>query len=541
MGIDSGHTVPMPFFPIAPLDKMPPLMQGIGTHHRAITTSSPLAQRYFDQGLALFYGFHKNQALQSFRAATKCDPNCAMAYWGIAMAVGPDINFASVDKANSIIAVEALEKASLLPGSLLESDLIAATKVRYSRLAPANRASLDQAYSQKIAQLWKENPTDTDLGCLYAESLLDLSPWNQWKPNGQPTPGTLDAVKAVQEVLKIEPTHPFANHLLIHAVEASPHPETAEQAADRLCTLQPALGHMVHMPSHIYVRIGRWNDAVVQNAIAIKMDAKFGKRHGNAPTYVGYLVHNRMMLAYAASMIGRRKAALDALSDLGDLMPTKSKSDFSGLVDTALYMPLDVKKRFGKWDDILAEPEYASCFPVSRAMRHAFRAIAFAVKGNSSSAKSELAKFTVARKQVPKDYGVGLNTATAVLDIAQHLATGEVLFKAGQTAAGLAEMRAAVKSEDALNYDEPADWMQPTRHTLAAALLASGKSAEAEAVYRKDLQRLPGNGWSLLGLSQALRKQGKTSEADKFYAQYLKAWTGADTATSSSCLCLPNQ
>jgi tetratricopeptide (TPR) repeat protein len=462
-----------------------------------------------------------------------------MAWWGVAIAAGPDINYTNVDKTNSRIAVEAVNKASLLDCTLIESDLVGAAKLRYSLDAPIDRSKLDRAYSDRMALLWKTNPKDADIGALYAESVMDLNPWNQWKPNGEPVAGTLDAVTALKQVLVLDPLHPLGNHLLIHVMEESQHPEVAEHAADILCTLQPALGHMVHMPSHIYVRIGRWQDAVTQNAIAIRMDSQFGKRHGTSPTYVGYLVHNRMMLAYAASMIGHKKAALSALSDLDQLMPTKNSSDMAGLVDSALYMPLDLMKRFGMWDAILATPDYATYFPVSRAMRHADRAIAFAAKKRFREANLELAAFALARKGVPTDDGVGLNKAQDVLEVAKHLASGEVLFKQGQAEQGLAEMRLAVKAEDALGYDEPPDWIQPTRHTLAAALLTVGRPKEAETIYREDLHRLPNNGWSLLGLSQALALQGSNVEATSYRMKYNKVWRNADISTTSSCMCMP--
>ncbi len=292
---------------------LPRLLTGIGDYHRPVGTSRPLAQKYFDQGLALFYAFHKAQSAKFFEAATTVDPRCAMAWWGRALAEAPDINFGDVDDAAATRAVAAIAMARRFAKPGLESELVQAQGLRYVSPAPKNRSQLDKAYADRMRWVYKRHPSDPDVACLFAEALMILNPWHQWEPDGRPVTGTLEAVAAIRHALALSPRHLMANHLLVHVLEGSNHPEQALRAADLLCNLAPSLGHLVHMPSHIYVRVGYWGSAITQNRKAIVSDRAFAKARGASPTYLPYTVHNRMMLAYAAMMNGAYSDAAWAL------------------------------------------------------------------------------------------------------------------------------------------------------------------------------------------------------------------------------------
>ncbi len=524
---------------IAITQDAPPLFKGLGNYHRAVRTSNPLAKKYFDQGLVQMYAFHKGEAAKSFQYAAKLDPNCAMAWWGLSIAVGPDINVPAMEEEKAKIAIDALSHARKAAKTTLENELVAAASKRYASPTPDDRSALDKAYADAMRQVWKAHPKDPDVGSLFAESMLDLSPWHQWNSDGSPLDGTNEVLATLKSVLAMSPKHPMGNHLWIHAVEGSKHPEMALKAANLLCNLQPALGHMVHMPSHIYVRTGRWPEAIVQNEKAIAMDNEYMKKRKPLNEYPMYMAHNRMMLAYAATMIGESGKAMKYSSEVEHLFPKEALVAQAGFFDGAIYMPLELMKRFGKWNEILAYPEFPDAFPLSKAMRHGERAIAYSVLGKPDEAAAEQKAFIEAKGKVPEKWTAGNNAAADILAIEEHQMIGELLFKAGKQEEGLAELRKAVAGEDQLRYDEPPDWIQPTRHTLGAALVDAGKFEEAEKVYREDLAMLPNNGWSLLGLSRALDGEHKAADAAKFKALYAKAWKNADFKITSSCMCLP--
>ena len=519
-----------------------PLFEGLGPHVRRVTTRSPEAQRYFTQGLNFLYGFNHGAALRSFKEAARLDPGCAMAHWGIALANGPHINFPMVPPPMAAEAWAELQLAqkNAAAGSAVERALITALGARYANPQPEDRGPLDRAYAEAMRQVWREHPDDADVGALFAEAMMDLRPWDQWTAKGEPQPGTEEIITTLEAVLKLELNHPFANHLYVHAVEASPQPERALPAADRLRDLQPALAHNVHMPSHIDIRIGHWQEAIVANEKAVEADRKYRAIVGPPQDLIiVYAAHNRHMLAYAAMMTGRRELARTQIRAMVDALPEDFLKEYALLAEGFVAMPYEVMVRFGQWDEILGAPEHPEWMPLTRTLRHAARGIAFAAKDDPQNARREEAAFLEAAKKVPAEETFGNNPASAILAIARPMLAGEILVREGKLDAGVAELRAAVAAEDALHYDEPPGWILPVRHSLGATLLGAGRFADAEQVYRDDLERLPENGWSLFGLSRALKLQHKTDEGDAVEARFEQVWQKADLQLTSSCLCQP--
>jgi tetratricopeptide (TPR) repeat protein len=406
----------------------------------------------------------------------------------------------------------------------VERALIEAASKRYAWPQPEDRKGLDE---------------DADVGALYAEALMDLRPWDLWTTGGEPQPGTKKVLDVLEAVLAVREDHPLACHLYIHAVEASPHPEKAVHAADRLRDLQPGLPHLVHMPSHIDVRLGHWQKAAEANELAIAADRAYRAIRPRQGFYRLYMLHNRHMLAYAALMRGKSAQAIGAVDAMLAELPIEWARGNAAIADGYFAMPLEVRMRFGRWDEILAAPEPEATFPIARALRHAARGVAFAAQGRVEQARAAQEEFRSARKHVADEARFGNSPASTLLDVAEHLLAGEVLYREGKEDEAFGALREAVRAEDALGYDEPPDWIQPVRHALGAALLESGRFREAEAVYREDLRRLPDNGWSLFGLMRALDLQGQAGEADKVRARWEEVWKDADVRLSSSCFCLP--
>ena len=517
-----------------------PLFDGLGDRSRRVATSSAMAQRYFDQGLAFLYAFNHDEAIRSFRRAAELDPSCAMAFWGVAIANGPHINNPVVPPEREKAAWEAVRQAQALASatSPVERALIGAAAVRYAEPQPADRAPLDRAYAEAMRGVHQQFPDDADVGALFAEALADLRPWDLWTAEGRPQPGTEELVAVLEAVLTKAPRHLLALHLYIHAVEASPHPEKADQAADRLRDAAPGLGHLVHMPSHIDVRRGRWAEAITANAKAMEADRGYRERSPEQGFYRLYVAHNHHMLAYGAMMTGRSALALETIRRMAADIPPDFLRD-NPWADGFLAMPLEVMMRFGRWDDVLAHPDFAETAPISRALRRYARAVAHAAQGRIEDAKAEQSAFAAARTRVPKEATFGNNTAADLLDVAEHLMKGEILYRERRVGEGLAALREAVTREDKLRYDEPPDWIQPVRHPLGAALLQAGRFAEAEAVFREDLRRLPESGWGLYGLYRALALQKKDAEAAEVEKRFDAVWREADLKIKSPCLCLP--
>ena len=521
-----------------------PLYEGLGSYSRKITTDSPEAQRYFDQGLAFVHGFNHNAAIRAFQQAAELDPKCAMAHWGIALASGPHINFALVPPTAAELAWKeiGLAKENEKNASPVERALIDALSKRCANPQPEDRSPLDRAYADAMREVWKKFPNDPDAGALFAEAMMNLRPWDQWTPDGQPNPGTDEILATLEAVLKLNPKHPLANHLYIHAVEASPHPERADAAAERLRNLQPGLAHNSHMPSHIDIRTGRWLKAVETNLTAVAADERYRKTFGLAKGFLNvYVAHNRHMLAYAAMMTGQRDLAMKHIRAMVAELPQEFLKEDATTAEGFVAMPLEVMVRFGLWDEILAEPDkYPEYMPFTRAFHHAARAIAYAAKGDAANAQKAQSIFLERAKLVPKESSLGNNSCQSILAVATKMVEGEILVAENKIDDGIAELRAAIALEDALKYDEPPGWLIPVRHSLGAVLMKQQRFSDGEQVYRDDLARLPGNGWSLLGLAESLRAQKKNpEEIAKTKAKFEKVWAKADLKINSSCLCQP--
>ncbi len=520
-----------------------PIYDGLGSYERKITTKSAEAQRYFTQGLAFLHGFNHAAAIRSFQQAAELDPECAMAHWAVALAAGPHINYPMVPPPMAELAWKELSLAQKYEKSAspVEQALITALGKRYANPQPEDRSGLDKAYADGMREVWKKYPNDADVGVLFAESMMDLSPWNQWTHEGQANPGTEEIVATLDAVLKMNPKHPFANHLYIHAVEASPHPEKAMAAADRLRDLQPGLAHNVHMPSHIDIRTGNWQKAIETNAKAVEDDRRYAGSLGSKDPglFPFYAAHDYHMLAYAALMTGQSKLAMEHLRKMVANLPPETVKAVAFKVEAYAALPLEAMVRFGQWDEILAEPDnYPDYMPFTRSFHNAARAIAYAAKGDAANARKEKAIFEEKAKAIPKIEEVGNNPAEGILALLKVMLEGEIQIAEGKTDEGIAQLQAAVPMQDALKYDEPPGWMIPIRHSLGANLMKAGRYTEAEAIYRQDLKKLPGNGWSLYGLAQSLKAQ-KKEEAAAVQADFEKAWAKADLKINSSCLCQP--
>jgi len=517
-----------------------PLFEGLGDHTRAIATISPEAQRYFDQGLSFVFAFNHDEAIRSFRKAAALDPDCAMAWWGVALAHGPHINNPVVPVERAKGAWEALQRARAATRARpVDRSLIDALAARYSDPQPEDRKPLDASYANAMRGVWRLHEDDPDIGALFAEALMDLRPWDLWTPAGQAQPGTAEVLSTLEAVLAKDPKHPLALHLYIHAVEASPHPEKADAVADRLRDLAPGLGHLVHMPSHIDVRRGRWEPARVANIKAMEADRRYREKVPKQGFYRIYMSHNHHMLAYAAMMVGRSDEALRVIDAMVAKIPEGLPDDLLPFVDGYMAMPVEVRMRFGRWQEILDTPEQPASFPLARTLRHYARGVAYAAQGKTQEARAEQKLFEAGRAALPETAVFGNNSASDLLAVAAPFLEGEISLREGRVKPGLAALRQAVVAEDKLRYDEPPDWIQPTRHGLGAALLQAKSYKEAEAVFRQDLERLPENGWSLFGLARSLRLQGKKAAAKEADVAFQKAWAQADVSITSPCFCQP--
>ncbi|HRQ72731.1 MAG TPA: hypothetical protein PLU35_06860 [Phycisphaerales bacterium] len=515
------------------------LFENMGGHTRTITTSSPLAQEHFNQGLAWLYGFNHDEAIRSFQKAQRADPNCAMAWWGEAYARGLHINNPQMGEEQSRLAHRASREAvrRINNASPVERALIRAVEQRYAFPVPEDRRSLDEAYAAAMGEAYRAFPNDSDVGALYAESLMNLQPWDMWTHDGQPKHRTLEIVDVLEHVMAIAPNHPGANHFYIHAVEASPWPEKATPAAERLGMLVPGSGHLVHMPSHIFIRTGRYSDAAVSNERAIAADEAYFAVAPPPDFYSLYFLHNVHFLAYASMMEGRYEAALAAARKIEREIPEEFLRKNVGFADGFMPTTLHVMVRFGRWEDILGEPEPPEWRLLSRAEWHYARAVSLANLRRIDEAGRELARFEAVASEIGDGWYMGNNPATSVIGIARNMAAGEIAFKNGDRDRAFALLREAVAMEDLLVYDEPPGWMQPVRHALGALLLSDGRASEAEDVYRQDLAKHANNGWALIGLRQALEAQGRTAESDALRPALEAAWARADVRPAASCYC----
>lgn len=517
------------------------LYDGFGAYGRAVTTSSPQAQMWFNQGIQLLYGFNHDEAIRSFRRAAEIDPSCAMAYWGIAYASGLHINNPEMTERQSKQAWEATQQAlaRLEYASPVEQALIHAVAQRYAWPIPADRSHLDRAYADAMEQVWKQFPNDPDVGALFAESLMDLQPWDLWTKDFQPKGRTLEIVAVLESVLAQYPDHPGANHFYIHTIEASSQPERALASADRLTDLVPGSGHLVHMPAHIYARLGMWDKASDANERAIAADRAYFAVAPEPDFYSLYYVHNMHFLAWSAMMEGRYETAMRAAREVESDIPPSFLRSYTHIADGFMPVVYKVMIRFGRWEDILNEPEPESFRHISRAMRHYARGVALSALGRTHKAHAELEAFDREAALIPDDWMAGNNKAHDVINIARQMLVGELAYREGHYDQAFAALRKGVELEDALKYDEPPGWMQPVRHALGALLMGVGRYAEAEQVYRDDLRLNPNNGWAMIGLEQALRAQNQQDAAQQFAAARIKAWSRADVEPTSSCYCQP--
>lgn len=518
------------------------VFEGMGSHTRTITTTSPEAQQYFDQGLAWMYAFNHDEAIRSFARAAELDPECAMAWWGIALCEGPNYNDPVMTEERSAASWGALQEAlaRIENTTPLERALIEALSKRYAKPWPEDRTALEQAYADAMAQVWQDHPDDSDVGTLYAEAMMIQRPWKLYDVDRKPEGDTPLIVATLDRVLELDPANPGANHLYIHAVEPSDDPGQGIAAADRLRDLVPGAGHLNHMPSHIYVQTGQWDKSVEQNAQAMKADAQYRSLSPDQGIQHMYMVHNAHMLAYSAMMVGRETEAMNAARAMWANVPEGVLEGVAPFLDLWMTSVYDVQKRFGRWDDILAEPAPPDFLPITTAVWRAHRAIAHAAKAQFAEAEQEYEAFQVAKAAIPEESVFGNDPSHRILEVSDLFVAAEIALQKGEwdNAAGLLEQ--AVEVEDSLSYGEPPQWLQPTRHTLGAVYLKSGRFPEAERVYREDLVKWPGNGWSLYGLSRALEAQQRTAEAADVESRYLAAWAKADEPTKTSCKCIPS-
>ena len=524
--------------------KQAQLYPGFGNYTRTVTTNSAEAQAWFDQGIQLLYGFNHDEAIRSFEKAAEADPGCAMAWWGIAYANGLHINNPEMTAKQSKAGYEAAQTALAVLDMETPEEfaLVEAVAVRYEWPAPKDRSSLDEAYADAMEKAWQDFPNDPDIGAFYAESLMDLQPWDLWTHDGAPKGRTQEIVVVLERVMVISPQHPGANHFYIHAVEASAHPEKALPAAERLKDLVPGSGHLTHMPSHIYIRTGQYAKSADQNEKAVAADRAYFAMAPEPEFYGLYYVHNLHFLAYSAMMECRYETAIAAAQDVENEIPPAFLKEYVKLADAFMPTKLHVMIRFGKWEEILHEDPPPKSRLISLAMYHYARAVALAALNRPEEARGELAAYDKVAKKVDDSWRYGNNTGPEILALARQMMLGEILFREGQYEEAFVELRKGVEMEEALTYDEPPGWMQPVRHALGALLMSAGEYAEAEQVYRADLARHPNNGWSLLGLQNAMLAQGIRPDDVRVVevaAAKDTAWARADMRPTSSCFCEP--
>lgn len=511
-----------------------PLFDNLGTLHHPITTSSGLAQRYFDQGLRLVYAFNHEEAVLAFKEAAILDPSAAMAHWGIALAMGPNIN-AAMDKQRERRALDAIQQARVRSAhvSVAERRYIEALGKRYDAKG-RTRASLDKAYADAMRLLWKEFPDDPDAGVLFAEALMDLRPWDLWTSEGQPRPGTDEIVSTLESILARHPDHPGACHYYIHTVEASPTPERALSCAERLPTLMPGAGHLVHMPAHIYMRVGKYHQAAERNAHAAHVDRGYLSARKVAEEYAGgYYPHNLHFLWAALAMEGRRDESLKVARELSHLITEEDARKDKGK-EAYLLVPLWSMIRFGQGHELLREPAPHKNLRLHQGIWRLGRGMALAGTGRLPGAEGEHTVLAGLAKRLGRDRTPEEKTERALLKIAERLLAGEIAARYRKYDEAITCFKDAVKLEDGLPYMEPPFWPVPVRHYLGDILLIAERPADAEAIYRADLAKNADNGWALFGLMQSLRDQGKGSEADTIEQQFKAAWTNAEVTLTAS-------
>jgi tetratricopeptide (TPR) repeat protein len=520
-----------------------PLFDGMGDYHMPITTADPDAQRYFDQGMVLAFGFNHAESIRSFRAAQTLDPNCAMCFWGEALATGPNINVTSNGKAIMAPAERASARAAidqalaLIDGvTLKEQDWIKALDQRYDGQGDTPRDPLDRAWADALADMAARYPDDTTVASVYAEALMNTMPWDYWGPDGEAKPDTQAVIASLEAVMAADPDHPLALHLYIHALEASSNAKKAEPAADRLADLVPGSGHLVHMPSHIYFRVGRYQDSALANIRAAEVDEAYIAQCNAQGFYPAlYYPHNIHFLWASSTMQGQSALSLDSARRVVANVRVEQVEQFP-TIQFFRTVPMLSLVRFARWEEILVEPEPHEPFAFARAIWHYGRGVAHAALGDPEAALIELAAIEQLEPQVDEIFMGNVYPARDLLEIAKALLIGEMAYRSGDAASAVLAFEEAVAMQDALPYTEPPFWYYPTRQSLGAALLASDRVAEAQAVFERDLEQYPMNGWSMFGLAEALRRQGDDAGAGKVAARFETVWQFADVELTSSIL-----
>jgi tetratricopeptide (TPR) repeat protein len=509
----------------------PTLIPGLGQHHHTISTKNPEAQRFFDQGLTLVFAFNHEEAARSFRRAAELDPESAMAFWGVALALGPCINL-DVDPPHEKAAYEAVQKALLLAPSATEREraYIQALSKRYSSDPKVNLRKLDAQYANAMRELHRYYPDDLDAATLYAESLMDLHPWKQWTLDGRPTEGTEEIIAVLESVLHRDPNHLGANHYYIHATESSPHPQWALASAKRLETLAPGAGHLVHMPAHTYMRVGDYAAAARSNALAADADrAYFRESNTSGSMYdMMYYCHNLHFLAASYSMAGDFVHAKQAADEVAArAVPMLHEMP---MAETYVPYPIFTLVRFHRWDDVLTLPAPNPGMAMTNAFWHFARGSAFAAKGQIANAEAERKILATTRKETPADveFSFYFNKAQSFLYLAENILDARIAEAKGDHTQAISYWEKAVEVQDKLYYGEPPEWFYPVRESLGAALLLNGQAERAEAAFRADLEQYPRNPRSLFGLLRALEAQKKSANMEEVRGEFEAAWKNAD-------------
>ncbi len=519
--------------PLAPVGAT--LLEGLGDYSMPVTAKNADVQRWFDQGLSLTYGFNHDAAERSFLKAAELDPDCAMCWWGASLVLGPHVN-STMDPANNAKAWDRLQRALDAADDVSDQEQawIEALSARYAENPPEDRRPLDEAYADAMGKLAAEFPDDLDAVTMHAESLMDLQPWDYWDADGKAKGHTAEVVSQLESVIARAPKHAGALHLYVHAVEASPDPSKGVAAADTLRELLPGSGHLVHMPAHIYARVGRYHDAVIANQKAIGADDAYlaACKPGPGVYPLGYVPHNHHFLWFAATMEGASSVATDAAAATHQRTsdPELMRTPGFGAMQNFSLTPLFADIRFGRWDQVKAMPKPADDLPYMQAMWNYGQAMAAARQGRLDEAKAHHADLAKATSDPVIEAMLAWDRYSLIggVKIAERVVTAEIARAGRDYDGAITALREAVAIEDSLPYDEPPAWHAPTRQLLGATLLTAGKSSEAEAAYREELERNPENGWSLHGLEQALRAQKRTAEADEVKVRFARAWANAD-------------
>ncbi len=528
----------------APSDELAVLVDGLGKYGRKISTNSPVAQQFFDQGLRLTYGYYFPEAIASFQEALRHDPDQPMIYWGLALAIGPNpnsrfLNFPDDPKGEGAKAIKAA-RARAAKASKAEQALIESLYAIYDVETYPNRDERDRKFIEATRLAFRNHPDDLESGFLFADAYMIHARWSYWRRDGSPLPGTLDAARALEHVMSRDPDHPGAVHLYIHLYESSASPERALPQADRLESIMPRAGHVVHMPSHIYVRVGQYEKAVSSNQRSLEADrvllSAWGERKLPAfGTYgMSHRTHSRHawdFMRYASLLQGNYKRAIEA-ARAADAGQSHQGAGGAHRMHTTVWL---VHKVFGKWDALLAEPAPAPGSAYVDGLWSYVRGSAFVGKGEIDKAQLELERLRIAaRDPAMKDLLALANPAPTILELATHGLEGEIAMSRRQYRKAVESFAAAVRLQDTLNYVEPPDWGQSMRLYLGAALLKAGRPREAEKVYREDLREFRENGWALFGLGQSLSAQGKTGAAKAVRLRFDQAWKGADVTLNAS-------